>query len=182
MAGERGHEAGHPDYAGASAEGGSPEGTRTRRYLVVANQTLGGDALVDELRNRAGAMPAEFWVVVPATAAHELAGATLPMTPMPVMGGVLAVPGPPEEAREQAREKLQSALDRLRSAGVRADGEVGDPDPLCAVRDALADRQFDEIIVSTLPERLSRWLRQDLPRRLEHRFHLPVTHVEATER
>ena len=50
-----------------------------------------------------------------------------------------------------------------------------------AVEAALARRQFDEIIVSTLPPRLSRWLHQDLPRRLEHRFHLPVTHISVTK-
>ena len=80
---------------------------------------------------------------------------------------------------------IQRTLDpckkALADAGVKAGGEVGDPDPVCAVRDALARGQFDEIIVSTLPERLSRWLHQDLPSRLEHKFHLPVTHVEAAQ-
>jgi GABA permease len=80
-----------------------------------------------------------------------------------------------------AEAKLQAALERLRAAGVTADGEVGDPDPIRAVEDVLKRRQFDEIIVSTLPERLSRWLRQDLPQRLEHKFHLPVTHISVTK-
>jgi len=110
---------------------------------------------------------------------------------MPVMGGVLYVPGPHEEvlyvpgpheeARRLAQENLQSALQQLTAAGVTADGEVSD-DPMRAVQAAFSRRQFDEIIVSTLPERLSRWMRQDLPRRLQHKFRLPVTHVEATNR
>ena len=103
------------------------------------------------------------------------------MMPMPVMGGVLSLPGSPEEARRLAEEKLQLALKQMVAAGAKADGEVGDGDPMRAVEAALSRRQVDEIIVSTLPQRLSRWLRQDLPRRLEHKFHVPVTHVEAAE-
>jgi hypothetical protein len=56
-------------------------------------------------------------------------------------------------------------------------GQVGDRDPLRAVEDVLATGKFDEIIVSTLPRRISRWLHQDLPHRLEQKFGLPVTHV-----
>ena len=176
MADGRGPAPGH-----APSTDPSQGGATARRYLVVANQTLGGEGLTNALRDRAGAKPSEFWLLVPATPTHELAGRSLPMTPMPVMGGVLAVPGPPEEARTLADERLQAALRELSAAGVTAGGAVGDPDPVCAVRDALRGREFDEIIVSTLPERLSRWLRQDLPRRLEHRFELPVTHLEAPE-
>ena len=75
--------------------------------------------------------------------------------------------------------KGESALRRLADAGATADGEVGDADPMKAVKAALR-RQFDEIIVSTLPERLSSLAAPGFPRRLEHeRFHLPVTHPEA---
>ena len=170
---------GHP---AATRRADTPTGdAAVRRHMVVANQTLGHEALLRAIRERAASAASEFWLVVPATAVHELAGKSVPMTPMPVMGGVLTVPGPPEEARKLAQDKLQEAIRQLRAAGVTADGEVGDADPVCAVRDALSARRFDEIIVSTLPERLSRWLHADLPRRLEHRFHLPVTHVEIPE-
>ena len=151
-----------------------------RRYLVVANQTLSSDELVEVLRDRAAAEPSEFWIVVPATPVKHLAARAVPMPPMPVMGGVLKLPGTPEEARRLADDQLQSALRRLAAAGAEADGEVGDGDPMRAVEAVLSRRQCDEIIVSTLPERLSHWLRQDFPSRLEHRFRLPVTHVEAT--
>jgi hypothetical protein len=152
-----------------------------RRYMVVAYQTLGSDELVQFVRDRATAGASEFWLVVPATPVEHLAAGFVPMAPMPVMGRVLSLPGPPEEARRLAEDKLQSALKQLAAAGAKADGEVGDADPVRAVEAALSRQQFDEIIVSTLPERLSRWLRQDLPRRLEHKFRLPVAHVEAAE-
>jgi hypothetical protein len=138
------------------------------------------DELIEVLRERAAAEPSEFWIVVPATPVKHLAARAVPMPPMPVMGGVLSLPGTREEARQLAEEKLQAALRRLAAAATNADGEVGDGDPMRAVEAVLSRRQFDEIIVSTLPARLSHWLRQDFPSRLEHRFHLPVTHVEAT--
>jgi GABA permease len=58
---------------------------------------------------------------------------------------------------------------------------VGDHDPVHAVETVTRERQFDEIIVSTLPERMSRWLHRDLPRRLEHKTGLPVTHIGVTK-
>jgi len=149
-----------------------------RRYLVVANQTLGGDELAKAIRDRVAGGPCEFWVVVPATPRPELAPR---LPPMPVMGGVPTLQMEPAEARRLAQDRLRSALGQLTGAGATADGEVGDPNPMRAVEAALKGRQFDEIIVSTLPARVSHWLHQDLPQRLQHKFHLPVTHVAATE-
>jgi hypothetical protein len=150
------------------------------RYLVVANQTLGSDELRDLIRERMAAGPAEFWLVVPATPVSDLASiAALP--PMPVVGGIPTISAPPEEARRLAQAKLETALKQLAAAGATAGGEVGDPDPLRAVEEAVRSRAFDEIIVSTLPARLSRWLHHDLPARLGRRFHLPVTHVAAKD-
>jgi hypothetical protein len=150
------------------------------RYLVVANQTLGSDELKDLIRERMGAGPAEFWLVVPATPVRDLASmAAAP--PMPVLGGVPTIPESPEEARRLAQTKLEAALKQLTSDGATAGGEVCDRDPLRAVEEAVTSREFDEIIVSTLPARLSRWLHQDLPARLGRKFHLPVTHVAAKD-
>jgi GABA permease len=146
--------------------------------MVLANQTLGGEDLDRVIRERVGAGPCEFWVVVPATPVQHLEPALLAT---PVMGGMPSVQGTPEEAQRAAVAKLEAALARLRALGVTADGAVGDPDPLRAATDALAGREVDEIIVATLPSRLSRWLRQDLPTRLEHKLHLPVTHVASRE-
>jgi len=60
-----------------------------------------------------------------------------------------------------------------------ARGDLGDPEPLTAIGDALGVEQFDEIIISTLPSGISRWLGMDLPRRAERKFKLPVTTVTA---
>lgn len=149
-----------------------------RRYLVVANQTLGGNELVELIGKRAKAEPSEFFIVVPATPMIDF---VLGAHAMPFMGGLPPVPDSPERSRALAKERLEMALAQLRTAGAMVDGRVGDPDPVHAVEAALRGRQFDEIIVSTLPNRISRWLRQDLPHRLEHKTGLPVTHVGATE-
>jgi nucleotide-binding universal stress UspA family protein len=149
-----------------------------RRYLVVANQTLGGDELAELIGRRAKAEPSEFFIVVPATPVIDF---VLGVHAMPVMGGLPSVPDSPQHARALAQERLETALARLQATGAKVDGRVGDPDPVHAVETAMKGRQFDEIIVSTLPTRISHWLRQDLPRRLEHKSGLPVTHVGATK-
>jgi hypothetical protein len=149
-----------------------------RRYLIVANQTLGGDDLLQAVRTRMESGPAEFWVLVPATPVDHTPPAVIPM---PVMGRAPTLLGTPQEARQVAGDKLQAELQRLRALGATVDGEVGAGDPLDAVEATLADRQFDEVIVLTLPTHLSRWLHQDLPSRVEHRFHVPVTQVTTAE-
>ncbi|SDS50826.1 GABA permease [Friedmanniella luteola] len=147
-----------------------------RRYLIVANQTLGGDELVELLRRRAASEPSEFFLVVPATPVVELVpGAATAVA----VGGPAVMPSSPQEARALAEQRLAGALERFRAAGATVEGIVGDANPVRAVETAMRGRQFDEIIVSTLPSRLSRWLRADLPRRLEHKTGLPVTHVTA---
>ena len=149
-----------------------------RQYLIVANQTLGGDELVQLISRRAKAEPSEFFIVVPATPTVEMVQG---VPAMPVMGGIPLMPASPEHARELAQERLNTALAQLKAVGAKVDGQVGDPDPVHAVETAMKGRQFDEIIVSTLPQRMSRWLRQDLPHRLEHKTGLPVTHVGVTK-
>jgi GABA permease len=146
------------------------------RYLVVANQTLGSDELSALVRERTADGPAEFWLVVPATPVKDLASNAIPI-PMPVMGGISTLPAPPAEARRLAQLNLDAAITKLTAAGATVDGAVADPDPMRAVAEAVRGREFDEIIVFTLPPRLSRWLHNDLPTRLQHEFHLPVTDV-----
>ncbi len=146
------------------------------RYLVVANQTLGSDELVALVRERTADGPAEFWLVVPATPVKDLASNAIPV-PMPVMGGIASLPAPPAEARRLAQLNLDAAIRTLTAAGATVGGAVADADPVRAVADAMSGREFDEIIVFTLPPRLSRWLHHDLPTRLQHEFHLPVTDV-----
>jgi nucleotide-binding universal stress UspA family protein len=146
-----------------------------RRYLVVANQTLTSDDLVELINERAKAEPSEFYIVVPATPIMEM---RLEVAAMPYVGGLPLIPASPEQARALAEERLTEALTQLKDVGGKVEGQVGDLDPVRAVQAALKAQQFDEIIVSTLPKTISRWLRQDLPCRLE-KCGLPVTHVEA---
>ena len=150
--------------------------TAVRRYLVVANQTLAGDELVHHIEERAKAETSEFYIVVPATPILEMA---LDMTAMPYIGGIPMIPTSPQQSRALAEERLSAALAQLQEVGAAVDGRVCDPDPVRAVQAIVNERQFDEIIVSTLPSRISRWLRQDLPHRLEQKCGLPVTHVEG---
>jgi GABA permease len=151
-----------------------------RRYLIVANQTLDSDQLMHVIADRTGSEdPAEFRLVVPATPVKDLASNAVAI-PMPVMGGTLNLPHPPAEAQKLAQAKLDAALKKLAAAGVTASGAVSDPDPMHGVEAAMAEGTYDEIIVVTLPSRFSHWLHTDLPDRLAHRFHVPVTHV-ATE-
>ena len=82
---------------------------------------------------------------------------------------------------EDARERLDAALDGMRAAGLEnVSGQVGDPDPVVAVMEAWDPMRFDEILVSTLPTGSSRWLEANLPRRLEKLTSVSVRHVIST--
>ncbi|MEO5842964.1 MAG: hypothetical protein ABIQ73_26635 [Acidimicrobiales bacterium] len=76
-----------------------------------------------------------------------------------------------------ARQRLEKILTLLRAEGAHATGEVGDADPFRAVSNAVDEHDVDEIILSTLPPGLSRWIDVDLPERLRNAFNVPVTHV-----
>jgi hypothetical protein len=152
------------------------------RYLVVANQTLGSTELRQEIRKRFEADPDSFVdVLVPNTRADDYHG-------VPVAGGFVPMPtlitasGPAtdEEATAQAQHLLDQFLKRLRELGAKAEGELGDPDPLKAIGEVLARDRFDEVIISTLPERLSKWLHTDLPHKVQRRFGVPVTTITPT--
>lgn len=93
--------------------------------------------------------------------------------------GLHRVVDPEVAGRDEAQERLAAALPELRAAaGAEVTGEVGDADPMAALQDTLHARHFDEVIISTLPRRMSRWLRLDLPSKARG-LGLPVTHVEA---
>ena len=153
-----------------------------RKYLVVANQTLLGAGLRDEISKRIGAGPSSFYVLVPNTrAAHYLT--------VPAAGGILPMPSvvdydapvSDEEASAQAQRRLDQTVADFADLGVPVEGGLGDPNPVEAISALLEERRFDEIIVATLPRRLSRWLRADVPSKAERRFGLPVTTI-ITER
>jgi GABA permease len=152
-----------------------------RRYLVVANQTLGGRELREELRKRSASGDASFYVLVPNTrAAHyHVVPAAGGFVPMPTMATGYGGPETDEEATQEAQGRLSRMLGALADLGVRAEGQLGSPDPLEAIAEAVRGREFDEVIVATLPKRVSRWLGSDVPQQVERRFGLPVTTVVA---
>jgi len=93
------------------------------------------------------------------------------------MGDVLRRPVTDVDATAQARQRLSLMLDGLAELGVPVAGDLGSCDPLEAIEKLRAGRQFDEIIVTTLPRHVSRWLRAGLPHQAERRFGLPVTTI-----
>jgi nucleotide-binding universal stress UspA family protein len=139
------------------------------KYLIVANQTLGGLALIDAVRERL-APDTTFHVVVPATPSAYLRWAQH----SEASGGEIV---PDAHGHRYAQRRLERELERLRSLGAQVDGEVGSVHPMEAVTDVLEREPFDEIIVSTLPTGLSRWLKMDLTDRIARHFDGPVTHV-----
>jgi len=84
-----------------------------------------------------------------------------------------------DEAIAAAQDRLQAVLERLRGLGAEAEGEIGNRDPLIAIDDAILTRRVDEIILSTLPESRSRWLRQDVPSKLRAAVDVPIEVVSA---
>ncbi len=147
--------------------------------LVVANQTLGGQELLNAVRDRMSSGPAEFWILVPASPTTHLVNdfnalsCAFPVDPdlLPSAADV----GTREQGIAEAKSRLDTELVRLRQIGATADGAVGDPDPVKAVEEVLVQRAFDEIILSTLPQGISRWLALDLPHRIRRRTDIPLT-------
>jgi hypothetical protein len=133
-----------------------------RSYLVVGNQTLAGPELAAALAERIAAGPSSFHVVVPAT---------------PVAGGLT---WDEDEAHAAAQTRLDATIATIRALGAEASGEVGHRDPVEAARDAIRGHPVDEVILSTLPPGVSRWLGQDAPSRLKSAVPVPVVVVTAT--
>lgn len=145
--------------------------------LVVANQTLGGKALGAHLRGVIETDPAVHFVVVVPVAAPvlDVGGA------MGAMSGVTVTdPALQDHLVDLARDRLRVVLAWLRDSGVQAEGTVVG-DPMAAIDAAVESQTFDEIVISTLPVRVSRWLRQDLAHRAARRFAVPVTTITAAD-
>jgi hypothetical protein len=127
--------------------------------LVVANETVVGKPLIDAVREHASKGPIDVHVICPQN--------------MPRSGWVQYA----EEGRWAAENRLKATVARLNEAGIHADGEIMDPDPYTAIMDALAQHDYDEIIISTHPETRSGWLRRDLIQRVKQATRRPVEHV-----
>jgi len=136
--------------------------TDTARVLVVANRTAESPELLAALKTRAGEGGAEFTLLLPATP-HGLAWAA-----------------DMHAGEEDAKGHLEGLAERMRKEGVDVrEAKVGASEPLAAVADESNFADYDELIVSTLPLHVSKWLHVDLPRKAAAATGLPVTHVVA---
>jgi len=135
------------------------------RVLVVANRTAATPALVEAVRARAAKSPARFTLLVPNPAK-----------------GLHRVVDPEDQSQDEAEQTLELAIPLLeQAAGGPVEGMVGDAEPLAAIQDAINIHGFDELIISTLPQRVSKWLKLDLPSKAAG-LGLPVTTVIASSR
>ena len=132
------------------------------RVLVVAHKTAATPALLEAVRKRASRGSCTFTLLVPNA-----------------VGGLAKVMDPEDQPEDAARDVLELALPLLEeAAGGRVEGIVGDANPMDAIQDAVNLNGYDEIILSTLPARVSRWLRLDLPSKVAG-LGLPVTTITA---
>jgi hypothetical protein len=131
-----------------------------RRILVIANETVGGRPLREEIERRSEGYRAHVLVVSPALNS-------------PLRHWV----SDEDQARAAAQERLSRSLARLAEEGIDARGEVGDGEPLQAIEDALRSFGADEIIISTHPEGRSQWLERGVVTGARTRFDVPITHV-----
>lgn len=135
------------------------------RVLVVASRTAATPSLIEAVRRRAEEGPCRFTLMVPASPR-----------------GLHRTVDPQDHGREAAEATLELAVPLLEEAARgEVGGRVGDYEPLAAVEDALNEEGFDEVIVSTLPTHVSKWLHLDLPRKVAG-LGVPVTTVTPKTR
>jgi GABA permease len=131
-----------------------------RRFLVIANETVGGEKLREEIRRRAEDYEERVRVICPT-----------------LLSRVRFIASDEDAARAQAQERLDHSISRLREIGINCEGEVGEADPVQAIEDGLRTFGADEIIISTHPEGRSLWLERGVVQRARARFDVPITHV-----
>jgi len=136
-------------------------GDGKHRLLVIANETVGGGELLDEIRGRCRGHDCKILVITPALptsrAAHWASDS--------------------DEATELARQRMELSLIAIEELGLKAKGEVGDADPNVAIEDALRLFAADEIVISTHPPERSRWLEHGVVDRAREQIDLPISHV-----
>lgn len=131
------------------------------RLLVVANETVGGGALLEEVRNRCRGRDSEILVITPALVGSRAAHWASDV----------------DEAIELARQRMELSLIEIGRLGLKARGEIGDSDPNVAIEDALRVFPADEIVISTHTPERSRWLERGVVERAREEIDLPITHV-----
>ncbi len=133
--------------------------TETKSILVVANETVVGEALIEAVKRHAAEGTVAVHVICPQNE--------------PKHGHVIYE----DAVRSAAENRLEMTIAQLHEGGIEATGEVADPDPYSAIMDSLGEHDFEEIIISTHPETRSGWLRQDLITRVQQATRRPVEHV-----
>ena len=141
-------------------EAPAPSPPEQHRILVVANETVGGSTLLGQLQEHAAGRNTHVLVVCPALNS-------------PLRHWV----SDEDDARHAAQSRLDASLGAMRAAGLQAEGEVGDGDPIQAIEDALRTFRPDELVISTHPEGRSHWLERGVVEKARERFALPLTHV-----
>ena len=136
-------------------------GAGVHRILVVANETVGGAPLLEEIARRASGRGAEVRVVAPALVKSRL------------KYGLADV----DDAKREAQARLEKSLESMRRRGITAEGHVGDADPNLAIEDELRTFPADELIIATHPPERSTWLENKVVERAHGELPLPVTHV-----
>jgi len=136
-------------------------GDGKHRVLVVANETVGGEALLAEIRERCRNRDCEILVVTPALAVSRAEHWASDV----------------DEAMELARQRMELSLIEIDRLGLKGRGEIGDSDPNVAIEDALRVFPADEIVISTHPPHRSRWLEHGVVDRARDEIDLPITHV-----
>ena len=131
-----------------------------KRVLVVANETVGGDELMEVIGELALAGKSLFYVVCPALNSR-----------------LKTWTSDEDPARAAAHMRLHATIERLSSVGIEAQGDIGDVDPLVAVEDAVRLFRPNELVVSTHPAGRSNWLERGVVSALRERYEMPVTHV-----
>lgn len=153
------------DRGGGETEAAEGRTEGATSVLVVANRTAATPVLVNAIRERAARGPCRFTLLVPAVA-H----------------GVHRAADPEDQTADEAQATLELAVPVLEeAAGDSVESRIGASEPLAAVEDAVNTGEFDEIILSTMPSHVSRWLRLDLPSKVGG-LGLPVTTVTAKGR
>jgi hypothetical protein len=131
------------------------------RLLVIANETVEGEALLDEIRQRCSDHDCEILLVTPALATSRASHWASDV----------------DEAIELARQRMELSLIAIKQLGLRVRGEIGDSDPNVAIEDALRVFPADEIVISTHPPERSRWLERGVVDKAREQIDLPITHV-----
>lgn len=158
---------------------GEPD-VRVKRYLVVANETLAGDQVPALVAERVGAGPSEFHILVPSSPSKDTQRLRA-LVGDPISGyssvDLVGLQEAQAQDRLRAAERLETFVDRLSDYRSMITSEIGRADPFAAISQVMGRSSFDEIIISTGLPGVSRWLKLDLPSRVQRAFPIPVVVV-----